>query len=58
MDPIGFSLENFDAVGQWRNQRRRLADRSSGTLFNGAKVDGPVALRKMLTGNPDVFARC
>jgi len=57
MDPLGFSLENFDAVGQWRINDDGSHIDPSGTLFNGAKVDGPVALRKMLTGNPDVFAK-
>ncbi|HWF08423.1 MAG TPA: DUF1592 domain-containing protein [Bryobacteraceae bacterium] len=57
MDPLGFSLENFDAVGQWRNNDDGTQIDPSGTLFNGAKVDGPVALRKMLLANPDVFAK-
>ena len=55
MDPIGFALENFDAVGQWRTLDDGSPIDPSGTLYNGAKVDGPVALRKMLTGHPDVF---
>jgi mono/diheme cytochrome c family protein len=57
MDPIGFSLENFDAVGQWRINDDGSQIDPSGTLFNGAPVDGPVALRNMLTGKPDVFAK-
>lgn len=57
MDPIGFSLENFDAVGQWRSSDDGTRIDPSGTLFNGAKVDGPVALRKMLTANPEIFAK-
>jgi cytochrome c5 len=56
MDPLGFSLENFDAVGQWRINDDGSPIDPSGTLFNGAKVDGPVALRAMLTSQPDVFA--
>jgi hypothetical protein len=56
MDPLGFALENFDAVGQWRNNDDGTPIDASGTLFNGAKVDGPVALRNMLTGKPDIFA--
>ena len=56
MDPLGFSLENFDAVGQWRINDDGSQIDPSGTLFNGAKVDGPVALRNMLTGKPDIFA--
>jgi mono/diheme cytochrome c family protein len=56
MDPLGFSLENFDAVGQWRTTDDGSRIDPSGTLFNGAKVDGPLALRSMLTGKPDIFA--
>jgi hypothetical protein len=57
MDPLGFSLENFDAVGRWRINDDGSPIDPSGTLFNGAKVNGPVALRNMLLANPDVFAK-
>jgi hypothetical protein len=56
MDPIGFALENFDAVGRWRTTDDGAKIDPSGTLFNGAKVDGPVALRKMLVSRPETFA--
>jgi hypothetical protein len=56
MDPLGFSLENFDAVGQWRNADDGSKIDPSGTLFNGAKVDGPVELGAMLTSNPEIFS--
>jgi mono/diheme cytochrome c family protein len=56
MDPLGFSLENFDAVGQWRNTDDGTTIDPSGTLFNGAKVGGPMELRSMLTGNPEIFS--
>jgi hypothetical protein len=55
MDPIGFALENFDAVGHWRSSDEGARIDPSGTLFNGARVDGPVALRKMLLARPNVF---
>ncbi len=55
MDPLGFSLENFDAVGQWRNTDDGSQIDPSGTLFNGAKVSGPVELRSALTANPEIF---
>jgi hypothetical protein len=55
MDPIGFALENFDAVGQWRTLDDGSPIDPSGTLYNGTKVDGPVALRKMLADHRDVF---
>ncbi len=55
MDPLGFSLENFDAVGQWRNTDDGSKIDPAGTLFNGAKVSGPVELRSALTANPEIF---
>src|ERR1700730_419586 len=55
MDPIGFALENFDAIGRWRTSDDGAAMDAAGTLFNGAKVDGPVALRQMLVSRPETF---
>jgi mono/diheme cytochrome c family protein len=56
MDPIGFALENFDGVGQWRTVDDGSPIDPSGTLYNGVKVGGPVELRQMLAGHQDVFA--
>jgi hypothetical protein len=57
IDPIGFALENFDAVGQWRDTTREgLTIDSKGILGDGTPVDGPVALREALLSNPEVFA--
>jgi hypothetical protein len=56
MDPLGFSLENFDAVGQWRSTDDGSRIDPSGTLFNGTKIDGPVALRNALASRPGIFA--
>jgi hypothetical protein len=56
MDPIGFSLENFDAVGQWRNTDEGAKIDPSGVMFNGAKVDGPESLRDILMAKPQIFA--
>jgi hypothetical protein len=55
MDPIGFALENFDAIGRWRASDDGSKIDPSGVLFNGAKVSGPVALRQMLTSRPETF---
>jgi len=55
MDPIGFALENFDAVGHWRTSDDGARIDPSGTLFNGARVDGPTALRQTLVARPEVF---
>jgi hypothetical protein len=57
MDPIGFSLENFDATGAWRaRDESNAAVDASGVLVDGTKVDGPVALRKALLSRPETFA--
>jgi len=55
MDPIGFSLENFDAIGRWRTTDDGARIDPSGTLFTGAKIDGAAALRNMLTARPETF---
>ena len=46
MDPIGFAMENFDAIGRWRDAgRRRRADRRPGGLPDGSTFDGVAGLR-------------
>ena len=57
MDPIGFSLENFDAVGAWRTNDNGYRIEASGQLYDGAKLDGPVSLRNALVGRSDLFVR-
>ncbi len=56
MDPVGFALENFDAVGQWRDVDAGNPIDASGVLVDGSKVDGPVALRKAILSRPQTFA--
>ena len=55
MDPIGFALENFDAVGHWRNNDEGGKIDPSGTMFNGAPLDGIVGLRKALVEQHEIF---
>jgi mono/diheme cytochrome c family protein len=57
MDPLGFSLDNFDAVGQWRSKEAGAPIDASGQLADGTKVDGPVALRQALMKHPEQFVR-
>ncbi len=57
MDPLGFSLENFDAIGQWRTTDAGKPIDSSGVLLDGTKVDGPVALRHALVAQKEQFVR-
>jgi len=56
MDPVGFALENFDAIGRWRTKDDGVAIDPSGTMYNGVKVDGVVGLRNMIASQPDTFA--
>ncbi len=58
MDPIGFSLENFDAVGSWRTREGGTLGTpidASGQLLDGTKVNGPVELRTALLKRPEIF---
>jgi cytochrome c553 len=58
MDPLGFGLENFDAVGAWRTMDGKFPIDASGVLPDGRKFTGPEELRAILTGDRDAFARC
>ena len=55
MDPLGFALENFDAVGQWRDTDEGAKIDPSGMMFDGTKASSPADLRKMLAARPEVF---
>ena len=55
MDPIGFALESFDGIGRVRKTEDGVAIDTSGTLFNGANVDGVVGLRRSLVAQPEIF---
>jgi cytochrome c551/c552 len=55
MDPIGFSLENFDAVGAWRNREGEAAIDASGQLADGTPVNGVVTLRRAILKRPQIF---
>jgi hypothetical protein len=57
MDPLGFSLENFDAIGQWRTTDAGASIDASGVLLDGTKVEGPAALRKALIAQKELFVR-
>jgi hypothetical protein len=57
MDPLGFSLENFDAIGQWRTKDAGAPIDSSGVLLDGTKVEGPAALRQALVAQKEQFVR-
>jgi hypothetical protein len=60
MDPLGLALENFDAVGAWR-ERDRFAGMepldTSGKLPDGTLINGPDDLREALLRHPDQFVQ-
>jgi hypothetical protein len=55
MDPIGFSLENFDAVGRWRDRDAGKTIDTSGVLPGGITFDGVAGLKKVLSSRPELF---
>ena len=55
MDPIGFSLENFDLTGKWRTTDGGLPVDASSQLVDGTKLSGPASLRQALISRSDVF---
>jgi mono/diheme cytochrome c family protein len=57
MDPIGFSLENFDLIGKYRTTDGGIKIDASAQLVDGTKLDGPASLRQALLSRSDVFVR-
>jgi hypothetical protein len=57
MDPIGFTLENFDAIALWRTEDAGDPIIGKETLYDGTTVEGPAGLRKWLLGYSDQFVR-
>ncbi|MFN7737574.1 MAG: DUF1592 domain-containing protein [Pirellula sp.] len=55
MDPLGFGLENYDAIGRWRNEDSGVAIDASGTLPSGESFSGPAELKKLLMVRKDEF---
>jgi hypothetical protein len=58
MDPIGFALENFNAIGQWRDNEYGAGSPpidATGRLLDGSEVSGPVELRNALMNHPELF---
>jgi hypothetical protein len=56
-EPIGFALENFDAVGAWRTHDDAAPIDASGALVDGTKIDGVTSLREALKRRSDTFVR-
>jgi hypothetical protein len=57
MDPLGFGLENFDAVGAWRTKDGDNPIDSGGVLPDGSNFQGPAQLKKILLGKRALFTR-
>jgi hypothetical protein len=59
MDPLGFALENYDAIGEWRATDRYAGTKidASGRLVDGTPVSSPADLRVALTKHPDQFVQ-
>jgi hypothetical protein len=55
MDPIGFSMENFDALGQWRDRDAGTVIDASGVLPDGTRFEGIPGLRKLLLDHSEEF---
>jgi hypothetical protein len=55
MDPLGLALENFDAVGAWRDNDGGQPIDASAQLSDGTRIDGVAGLRGALLKRPDVF---
>lgn len=58
MDQLGFGLENFNAIGQWRQRDGGFPIDARGELPGGAKFNGPIALAKVLDRRRGEFVRC
>ncbi len=58
LDPLGFSLENYDAIGKFRKAEGGAPIDSTGALPNGKVLDGPSGLKQVLLGRQDEFVDC
>ena len=57
MDPLGFGLENFDAIGGWRTEDGDLPVDATGVLPDGRSFSGPAELRNILRTEREAFAQ-
>ena len=55
MDPVGFALENFDAIGRWRLTENGLPIDASGGLPDGSRFTGVTGLEDALLKHPELF---
>ena len=57
IDPIGFALENFDAMGRWRTLDHGMGINAGGEFFDGTALNGPISLRDAILSNSDAYLR-
>ncbi|HUK00836.1 MAG TPA: DUF1592 domain-containing protein [Steroidobacteraceae bacterium] len=57
MDPIGFALEPFDAIGRWRNEDGGARIDAKSQMYDGSPVDGPAGVRAFLLRHQDQYVR-
>jgi hypothetical protein len=56
MDPIGFAMEHFDAIGRWRENDGGQAIDATGVFPDGSRFDGVAGLKRELLRHPEQFA--
>jgi hypothetical protein len=56
-DPLGFGLENYDAIGRWRERDNGQPIDATGTLPSGENFNGPVEMKKILLERKQYFVR-
>jgi len=57
MDPLGFALENFDFIGQWRDAEGASPVDAHGVFVDGSGLEGPAGLRRVLLEHSDLFVQ-
>jgi hypothetical protein len=55
IDPLGFGLDNYDAIGRWRVSTKEQPLDTTGVLPSGESFEGPAGLKKVLAGKRDRF---
>jgi hypothetical protein len=58
MDAMGFALENFNGIGQWRDKNEEGKPVEVGGTVDGVKLESLADLKKLLRERKDQFARC
>jgi hypothetical protein len=58
MDPLGFGLENFNAIGQYRTSEGKFPIDASGTTPDGRPFNSAVELENLIAAQPQSFAEC